>query len=170
MARIPQIDIESASPEIRSIVKSHVDAGHRMTNVKRTILNHLPSFKSLELGQYDLDDDLQRLIGKLDGDIFEYAISSENECLVCTTYFIRLLKQDHGIDPKNFQFTKRQLLLIEYARKLAGHPKEIDDDLFSRMQEEFDDETIVAITTMGVMMVAMNYFNEALKIEPDREW
>lgn len=167
MARIPEIDIEKASPEIQQVVKEHIESGHRITNVKRIILNHLPSFKSLELGQYDLDDDLQRLIGKLDGDIFEYAISSENECLVCTTYFIKLLKNEHGIDPKDFQFTDRQQLLIEYARKLAGHPKDIDDELFARMKKEFDDETIVAITTMGVMMVAMNYFNEALQILPE---
>lgn len=168
MARIPEIDIEKASPEIQEIVKEHIATGHRITNVKRIILNHLPSFKSLELGQYDLDDDLQRLIGKLDGDIFEYAISHENECLVCTTYFTRLLRNEHGIDPNNFEFTGRQLLLIDYAKKLAGHPKEIDDELFGRMKAEFDDETIVAITTMGVMMVAMNYFNEALQILPEK--
>ena len=167
MARIPEINIEEASDEIKGILKQHVADGHRITNVKRIILNHLPSFKTLELGQYDLDDDLQRLIGKLDGDIFEYAISSENDCLVCTTYFIRLLKEEHGIDPNHFEFTDRQNLLIEYARQLAKNPKEISDELFARMQREFDDETIVAITTMGVMMIAMNYFNEALKILPE---
>lgn len=167
MARIPEIDVEKASDEIKDILKEHVARGHRVTNVKRIILNHLPSFKSLELGQYDLDDDLQRLIGKLDGDIFEYAISEQNECLVCTTYFSRLLREEHGIDPKNFSFSPRQELLIEYARQLADNPKEISDDLFSRMQAEFDNETIVAITTMGVMMIAMNYFNEALKILPE---
>ena len=167
MARINEIDIEKASPEVQQAVKEHIETGHKITNVKRIILNHLPSFKSLELGQYDLDDDLQRLIGKLDGDIFEYAISVENDCIVCTTYFARLLRNEHGIDPKDFQFTERQLLLIDYARKLAGHPKEIDDELFGRMKAEFTDEQIVAITTMGVMMVAMNYFNEALKILPE---
>ena len=167
MARIREIDIEKASPEVQEAVAEHIRTRHKITNVKRIILNHLPSFKALELGQYDLDDDLQRLIGKLDGDIFEYAISEENECLVCTTYFTKLLKNEHGIDPKTFKFTKRQELLIEYARKLAGHPKDIDDDLFARMQEEFDDETIIALTTMGVMMVAMNYFNDALRIIPE---
>lgn len=167
MARIPEIDIEKASPEIQKIVKEHIATGHRITNVKRIILNHLPSFISLELGQYDLDDDLQRLIGKLDGDIFEYAISVQNECLVCTTYFSRLLREEHGLDPNTFEFTDRQKLLIEYGQKLAGHPKEIDDELFGRMQAEFDNEQIVAITTMGVMMVAMNYFNEALQIFPE---
>ncbi|MBR1523767.1 MAG: hypothetical protein IJ641_04855 [Lachnospiraceae bacterium] len=167
MARISEIDVEKASDEIKELLREHVESGHRVTNVKRIILNHLPSFKSLELGQYDLDDDLQRLIGKLDGDIFEYAISEQNECLVCTTYFSRLLREEHGIDPRDFKFSPRQELLIEYARQLAKNPKEISDGLFDRMKNEFDNETIVAITTMGVMMIAMNYFNEALKILPE---
>lgn len=167
MARIKEINLDEASQEIKDVVAEHVATGHRITNVKRIILNHLPSFKSLELGQYDLDDDLQRLIGKLDGDIFEYAISHANECLVCTTYFTRLLKEEHGIDPETFMFTDRQNLLIDYANNLAGNPKEISDELFARMQAEFDDETIVAITTMGVMMIAMNYFNDALRIRPE---
>ncbi len=167
MARIPEIDLTGTSDEIKEIVAKHVADGHRITNVKRIILNHLPSFQALELGQYDLDDDLQRLIGKLDGDIFEYAISHANECLVCTTYFTRLLKEEHGVDPETFVFTDRQNLLIEYANQLAANPKEISDDLFGRMQAEFDNETIVAITTMGVMMIAMNYFNDALQILPE---
>lgn len=167
MARIREINLEEASPEVKEIVAEHVASGHRITNVKRIILNHLPSFRSLELGQYDLDDDLQRLIGKLDGDIFEYAISHANECLVCTAYFTRLLKEEHGIDPENFTFTDRQSLLIDYANQLAANPKEISDELFGRMQEAFDDETIIAITTMGVMMIAMNYFNDALQILPE---
>lgn len=167
MARIKEINLDEASQEIKDVVTEHVASGHRITNVKRIILNHLPSFKSLELGQYDLDDDLQRLIGKLDGDIFEYAISHANECLVCTTYFTRLLKEEHGVDPETFMFSDRQNLLIDYANNLAANPKEISDELFERMQAEFDDETIVAITTMGVMMIAMNYFNDALRIKPE---
>ena len=167
MARIKEINLDEASQEIKDVVAKHVASGHRITNVKKIILNHLPSFKSLELGQYDLDDDLQRLIGKLDGDIFEYAISHANECLVCTTYFTRLLKEEHGIDPETFMFSDRQNLLIDYANNLAANPKEISDELFGRMQAEFDDETLVAITTMGVMMIAMNYFNDALRIKPE---
>ncbi len=167
MARIKEINLDEASQKIKAVVAEHVASGHRITNVKRIILNHLPSFKSLELGQYDLDDDLQRLIGKLDGDIFEYAISHANECLVCTTYFTRLLKEEHGIDPETFMFTDRQNLLIDYANNLAWNPKEISDELIARMQADCDDETLVAITTMGVMMIAMNYVNDALRIRPE---
>ena len=131
------------------------------------MLHHLPSFNTLEVGSYDLDDDLQRLIGKLDGDIFEYAVSVENDCLVCTTYFARLLRDEHHIDPAKFSFSSRQQLLIEYAKAMTKNPKQVPDELFTRLKTEFTDEQIIAITTMGVMMIAMNYFNEILQIKPE---
>lgn len=166
MARISEINIETASEEVKKVVEEHIASGHKITNVKRTMLHHIPSFNTLEVGSYDLDDDLQRLIGKLDGDIFEYAVSAENDCLVCSAYFIKLLNEEHGIDPNRYEFTDRQQLLIEYARAIAHSPKEVSDELFGRMKKEFTDEQIIAITTMGVMMIAMNYFNDILQLEP----
>jgi hypothetical protein len=167
MARISEIDPDNAPEEVKKAIADHIASGHRITNVKRTMLHHLPSFMTLEVGSYDLDDDLQRLIGKLDGDIFEYAVSTENECLVCSVYFSRLLREEHGIDPATFEFNDRQKLLIEYARVIAHTPKAVSDELFARMKAEFTEEQIVAITTMGVMMTAMNYFNDILQIEPE---
>ena len=166
MARISEINIETASEEVKKVVEEHIASGHKITNVKRTMLHHIPSFNTLEVGSYDLDDDLQRLIGKLDGDIFEYAVSAENDCLVCSAYFTKLLNEEHGIDPNRYEFTDRQQLLIEYARAIAHSPKEVSDELFGRMKKEFTDEQIIAITTMGVMMIAMNYFNDILQLEP----
>ena len=168
MARISEINPETASEEVKKVIAEHIADGHRITNVKRTMLHHIPSFKALEAGSYELDDDLQRLIGKLDGDIFEYAISTENDCLVCSTYFTRLLREEHGLDPATYQFTDRQQLLIEYAKAIAHTPKDVSDELFDRMKKEFTEEQIVAITTMGVMMVAMNYYNDILRLEPEQ--
>jgi alkylhydroperoxidase family enzyme len=50
---------------------------------------------------------------------------------------------------------------------IAHTPKAVSDELFARMKAEFTEEQIVAITTMGVMMTAMNYFNDILQIEPE---
>lgn len=166
MARISEINPETASEETKKVIADHIASGHKITNVKRTMLHHIPSFLALEVGSYDLDDDLQRLIGKLDGDIFEYAVSAENDCLVCSVYFRKLLKVEHGIDPDTFAFSPRQQLLIEYGRTIAHTPKAVTDELFERMKEEFTEEQIVAITTMGVMMVAMNFYNDIFQLEP----
>ena len=94
----------------------------------------------------------------------EYAISEENDCLVCSTYFRKLLK-DNGIDFDTFQFTKKEELLISFGRALAKDSKNIPDEIYTELKEEFTEEEIVVITAMGVLMVANNYFNDILNIE-----
>ena len=82
----------------------------------------------------------------------------------CRIDFRKLLK-DNGIDFDNFQFTKKEELLISFGRALAKDPKNIPDEIYTELKEEFTEEEIVVITAMGVLMVANNYFNDILKIE-----
>lgn len=138
-----------------------------MTAEKRTLLHNAAAFQAVEAGSYALDDELQRLIGKRAADFYEYAISKTNGCLVCSTYFHNLL-QKNGIDFDTFEFTPQEQLLIEYGQTLAQNPKGVSDELFARMKETFTEEQIVVITAMGVMMIANNYFNDILAVQPDR--
>lgn len=166
MARITEIDVNNASEQARAAIEKHESKGYEITKVKRILLHHPLSFLVVEDAQYDLDLDLQRLIGKRNGDILEYAISAANECVAGITYFSNVLKTQHGIDVNTYEFSGVEGLLFEYGSKLSHTPKEIDDELFDRMKAEFTEEQIVAITAMGVMTVAMNFFNDALEIRP----
>lgn len=58
------------------------------------------------------------------------------------------------------------MLLIEYGRAIAKNPKNVSDELFERMKNEFTEEKIAVITTMGVFMIANNYFNDILRVAP----
>ena len=158
------IDPETAGEKEKEVIRDHLAQGYRLTNEKLTLLHNAEAFKAIEDSSYSLDRELQRLIGKRAGDFFEYAISEENDCLVCSTYFRKLLK-DNGIDFDNFQFTKKEELLISFGRALAKDPKNIPDEIYTELKEEFTEEEIVVITAMGVLMVANNYFNDILKIE-----
>ncbi len=166
MSRITEIDIEKASDEVKNTVAAHLAAGHRITSEKRTLLHSVPAFLALEESSYTLDDELQRLIGKRAADFYEYAISVQNECFVCTAYFTNLLKKNN-IDFDTFDFTDRERLLIEYGQTIAENPKNLSDELFERMKKEFTEEEIVVITTMGVLMIANNYFNDILQVDPE---
>lgn len=166
MSVISEIDPNTAPQVIRDIIEEHVASGHRMTGEKRTLLHNPVAFHTLETGSYALDDELQRLIGKRAADFFEYAISVENDCIVCTTYFGNLLKRNN-IDFETFAFTPKEELMIEYGRAIARDRKNIPGDLFARLKSIFTEEEIVVITTMGVMMVANNYFNDILDVKPD---
>ena len=166
MPRVPMIDESSASPEVRRAVEAHLAQGYRMTNEKRTLLHNVTAFEALEVQSYALDRELQRLVGKRAADFFEYAISLQNDCLVCTTYFARLLRENGITDFASFAFTEDEQLLIDYGRAVARDPKQVPDELFDRLHARFSDETVVVLTAMACFMIANNVFNDALRVEP----
>ena len=180
MGRISMIDPQTAPENVQEVIRRHLAGGHQLTNEKRTLLHNVNAFLAIEEASYTLDRDLQERIGKLDADLFEYAISVSNECFVCTTYFSRLLREEHHLDPSDFKLTRRQELLMHYARKLGSDPKSITDEEFTELKEDFlrhgdkdgapvneekAEEIMVILTAMGAMMVANNYVNDALRVD-----
>ena len=120
MSYISKIDPETAGEKEKEVIRNHLAQGYRLTNEKLTLLHNAEAFKAIEDSSYSLDRELQRLIGKRAGDFFEYAISEENDCLVCSTYFRKLLK-DNGIDKVNtgnriFLFPVRQFSIYKEGR------------------------------------------------------
>ena len=152
MARISEINIETAPEAIQKIVADHVAEGHTITAEKRTLLHNAAAFNAVEAGSYALD--------------YEYAISQANGCLVCSIYFRNLLKKN-GIDFDTFEFTPEEQVLIDYGRAIANDPKHVPEELFTRLKTYFNEEQIVVVTAMGVMMIANNYFNDILDVTPD---
>lgn len=146
MSYISKIDLSTAPQEVRAAVDNHLAQGYQLTNEKLTLLHNVTAFHTLEESSYELDRELQRLIGKRAADFYEYAISLQNDCLVCSAYFSRLL--------------------IEYGRAIARAPKHVPEDLMRLMQQTFTEEQLVVITTMGVFMIANNYFNDILNVDP----
>ena len=169
MPRISKINPEITSPEVRAAIDAHLSEGYRLTNEKLTLLHNVTAFNALEAQSYALDREFQRLVGKRAADFFEYAISLENECLVCSRYFVKLLRQNGIEDYEHFTFTDEEQLLIDYGRAMARDPKHIPDALFDQLRSTFSEETIVVATAMGVFMIANNVFNDALQVEPEEK-
>lgn len=180
MARIALIQPDMASEEVKETIARHEADGHQLTNEKLTLLHNVSAFNAVEAGSYKLDDDLQRLIGSLDADLYEYAISVSNDCLVCSTYFARLLRGKYGLDPRTYHLSHRQELLMTFAKKMGHDPKSITDAEFTELRADFlrhggrdgepvneekADEIMVVLVSMGAMMVANNYVNDALRVD-----
>ena len=168
MPRISRIDPQTASSEARAAIDAHLNDGYRLTNEKLTLLHNVTAFHALEVQSYALDRELQRIVGKRAADFFEYAISLENDCLVCSAYFTNLLKRNGIEDFDSFDFTEKERLLIAYCRAMANNPKQVPDELFEQLNAHFSEEDLVVITTMGVFMIANNVFNDVMQIEPER--
>ena len=164
---ISEIDPDKASDDIKKIISDHLAQGYQLTGEKRTLLHNGPAFNAVEGGSYAVAKELEKHIGRRAAIFFEYAVSEENECIVCVTYYRNLLRKNN-IDLENLEYTPQEELLVEYGRAIGRNPKDISDELFERLKEVFSEEEIVVITAMGVMMVANNYFNDILRVKPDR--
>lgn len=165
MPRIPPVEYGAATPAARAAHDEVVRELGRMTNMKRTLLHSLPAFRAL-MEWYTLRDTVRPFLGERLTNIFSHAISTENDCLVCSTYFRRTLK-DAGEDPDAFALDEREELVVEFGRHLAQPFGRVPEELFARLAAAFSHEQLVALTAFGALMVATNVFNNALDIELD---
>ena len=165
MARIKPLDYESAQDGARAAYDEHEKHHGRMTNMKRTLLHSLPSFHAL-MEWYTLRDTVRQFLGDRGATIFSHAISAETHCLICSTFFRRILI-DTGEDPDELVLDEREQLLVDFGRQLAKDPKGVDDALYARLTSEFSAEEIVALTAFGSIMLATNIFNDALRVDLD---
>jgi alkylhydroperoxidase family enzyme len=165
MPRVRPIDYKSSPPEVRQ-AHDHVLAEHgRVTNMKRTLMRTLPAFTALDQW-YPLHDAVEPFLGERLTNLYTHAISSETDCLICSTFFRRLLI-DAGEDPDNFTMDDRERVVVEYGRALAQQGARVPDELYRQLAALFSEEEIVALTAFGAIMVATNIFNNAIEVELD---
>lgn len=165
MPRIPPVDPEDASPDRRAAFDEGVQRYGRMTNMKRTLLHSLPSYRAL-MEWYPVRDTVETFLGPRLTTIFAHAISADTDCLICSTFFRRILIDD-GDDPDALVLDGREQLVVDFGRALATPGSRVPFELYSRLASEFADEQIVALTAFGAMMLATNVVNNALEVELD---
>jgi hypothetical protein len=165
MARIAPLDDGSAPQDSRSIAAAHAATGGRMTNMKWT-LAHSPVALDALLQWYPLFDALVPVVGERRMWILSHAISTRSDCLICSTFFRRLLI-DAGEDPADLRLDDFDELIAEFGRRLVDDPHSVDDALHARLKEHLSDAEIVTLTAFGAIMIATNVFNDALGVELD---
>jgi alkylhydroperoxidase family enzyme len=136
-----------------------------MTNMKRTLLHSVPAYDAL-MWWYDLRDTVSPFLGDRLTNLFSHAISSETDCLICSTYFRRIII-DAGEDVENLTLDEREQAVVDFGRCLAQRFARVPDELYSRVASYFDDEQMVALVAFGAMMVATNVVNNALDVPLD---
>jgi alkylhydroperoxidase family enzyme len=165
VARIKPIDLETARGAKREALETVVTAHGRATNMKRTLARSPVALRSL-MTWYDLREQVATFLGERACLLFAHAISSATDCLICSTFFRRLLI-DQGDDPENLRLDERERLIVEFGRQLARDPHGVGDALFARLQAAFNSDQIVTLTAFGGLMVATNLFNNALRVDLD---
>ena len=165
MARIPSLEINEVVPEMRSDYEKQIAAHGRMTNMKKTLAHSPPAFHAL-MEWYTLRDEVQPFLGERLTMIFSHAISAQTDCLICSTFFRRILI-DWGENPDELKLDEREQTIAEFGRQLVKDAHNVSDELYSRLEKFLTPKQIVALTAFGGIMIATNIFNNALRVDLD---
>jgi alkylhydroperoxidase family enzyme len=165
VARIPPLHEDEAGPEARAELEATAAMHGRLTNMKRTLARSPAALRAL-MTWYDLRDEVRPFLGGRLTNLFAHAVSSGTDCLICSTFFRRLLIEA-GEDPDVLALDEREQAVVAYGRQLAADPNAVSDDLYARLAVHFRPEQVVALTAFGGLMVATNLFNNALRVDLD---
>jgi hypothetical protein len=165
MARIAPVDETSAPPASRELAAAHMATGGRMTNMKWTLARSPVALDAL-LQWYPLHDEVLPELGERRTWLFCHAISTQSDCLICSTFFRRLL-MDAGEDPADLKLDAFDELIVDLGRRLAADPHTVDDAIHARLAERLSETQIVTLIAFGAIMVATNVFNDAMGVDLD---
>jgi alkylhydroperoxidase family enzyme len=165
MARIPPLNYTEASADMQEAFNFQVAAHGRVTNMKRTLAHAPVAFKAL-MQWYALHDEVRPFLGDRLTTLFAHAISTQTDCLICSTFFRRLLAEA-GENPDALVLDDREQTVAEYGRQLARDPNGVSDELYGNLARYFQPAQIVTLTAFGGLMIATNVFNNALRVDLD---
>jgi len=165
MARIPPLRDEELPKASRAVLDRHLAEHGSVTNMKRT-LAHSPVALRVLLEWYALRDEVLPFLGERLTNLFAHAISSQTDCLICSTFFRRLLI-DAGENPDALVLDARAKVVAEFGRQLARDPNQVGDELFAQLAGYFQPDQIVSLTTFAGLMIATNVFNNAMRVDLD---
>ena len=111
MNRIRRLERDEMAPEMKIANDEHIQKHARMTHMKKTLAHSPVAFRAL-MSWYDLRDETKPFLGERGINLFCHAISSETDCLICSTFFRRLLI-DAGEDPSDLKLSPKEEILVE---------------------------------------------------------
>ncbi|MFZ0887669.1 MAG: hypothetical protein WA005_04385 [Candidatus Binataceae bacterium] len=165
MARIAPIAEEQADPAAREELRRQRLAHGRVTNMKLT-LAHSPLALGTLMQWYPMHDSVARFLGQRATTLFVHAISTETDCLVCSTFFRRMLIEA-GENPDALALSETERALVDYGRQLSVDANRVGDELYARLKKFLTPAQIVELTAFGGLMIATNVFNNALRVDLD---
>jgi alkylhydroperoxidase family enzyme len=74
---------------------------------------------------------------------------------------------DHAASPL---FSEAEKVALEYADAMTDTSRDVDDELFARLQQHYDDDTIAELTMIIAWENASSRFNRALRIPSQGFW
>jgi len=165
LPRIEPLEYQTATPDERATLDSIAERWGRATNMKRTLARSPVALRAL-MEWYPLHETVRPVLGERLTAIFCHAISSQSDCLICSTYFRRELI-DAGENPDELVLDDRERAVVAFGRQITTDANGVDDALYARLDALFTPEQLVELTAFGALMIATNVFNNALRVDLD---
>ena len=123
MSHVTRIDTTGRplAPAVKAAYEEELRRAGRVTNMKAVLLHSLPAFKVFS-GWHTVKDEVRAAVGERALSIYSHAISATAGCLLCSTYFRRLLLNE-GVRPEDFAPTAEEALLIELGHAIGNRRK-----------------------------------------------
>ena len=164
-AWVPQTTYETAPKDSLPIWDQQVNDHGRMTNMKKT-LAHSPLALKVYMEWYPMYDKIVEFVGERAAIIFSHAISSQTDCLICGTFFRRILI-NWGENPDELVLNEEEQLLVDYGRALSRNNAFVGPEIMQLLRDRYNDQQLVDLTAFAGIMVATNMFNNALGVSLD---
>jgi alkylhydroperoxidase family enzyme len=165
MARIPPLSVADAPEASRIELERQIAANGRTTNMKRTLARSPVALTAL-MQWYALYDAVFPVLGARRTTLFVHAISTQTNCLICSTFFRRWLAEQ-GENPDQLILDEQEQTLVDYGRQLVVDANRVSDALYAKLAAWLTPEQIVNLTAFGGLMIATNVFNNALQVDLD---
>ncbi|MGI6745594.1 MAG: hypothetical protein BWY46_00729 [Firmicutes bacterium ADurb.Bin300] len=165
MCYLPLTEYDTADEAVKREYDDQISKHGRITNMKRTLLHNIPAFHAY-MQWYTLKDLIVSFIGERALSLFSYAISSGNHCLVCSTFFRKILI-DSGDNPDNPSLSDTEKLLMDFGKAICVNPHEIPEIIYEDLKKLFNTEQIVLLIAFAGIMSATNLFNTVAKVPLD---
>ncbi len=162
---ISQALYENAPEASKALWDEQVSTHGRMTNMKRTMA-HSPVVLRSYMEWYPLKDEIAKVVGERAAIIFAHAISSETDCLICSTFFRRILAQ-WGEDPDNLVLNDEEQTLVWLGREIVTNARSASQVSILHFKEKYGETFAVNLIGFAGIMVATNLFNNVLQVELD---
>jgi len=162
---IPMTDYATSSDAVKREYDDQIQKHGRITNMKRTMLHDMQTFKTY-MDWYTMYDALKPVFGDRALSIFSYAISTGNDCLICGTFFRKILI-DNGEDLEHLELNETEQLLLDFGVQITKRPHAIDEAIYEKLRAKYDDRVLTQLIGFAGMMYATNLFNTVARVPLD---
>jgi hypothetical protein len=162
MARINPIDKKDVSPSLQQAFNDHVNRYNtRITNMKATLAHSIPAFE-VYMQWYVLYEEIKKFLGERLAYLFAWSVSHAANCPLCTTYF-RKIMIDRGENPEHLELTPFEKQVLDFGSATAVNQGYIDEEVYHKTAEHFNDEQMVLLVAFAGQMIATNIFNNVIE-------